>query len=77
MLPLCSVIISCPTMRRDRENLQAHKVVFNVRKNLINLKIPIVLYGNIKDNHISHGLHFNTHGLGKLALNYNRFMRKH
>ena len=34
MLPSCSVIISCPTMRRDRANPQAHKVVFNLRKKL-------------------------------------------
>ena len=78
MLPSCSVIISCPTVRRDRANPQAHKVVFNLRKKLINLKLPIILNENINDDHISkHGLHLNTHGLGKLALNYIRYMRKH
>ena len=67
-----------PTMRRDRANPQAHKVVFDLREKLINLKLPIILSENINGDHISkHGLHLNTHGLGKLALNYIRFMRKH
>ena len=77
VLPLCKVIISCPTMRTDNANPQAHRVVFDLRKKLINLNIPIILNENINDDHIGKdGLHLNTHGFGKLAMNYIRYMRK-
>ena len=76
-LPQCQVIISCPTLRNDRANPQAHKVVFDLRKKLINLKIPIILNDNINEEHIGKdGLHLNTYGFGKLAMNYIRYMRK-
>ena len=77
-LPKCQVILSCPTMRRDWANQGAHKVVFDLRKKLINQKIPIILNENITDEHLGYrGLHLNDHGLGKLAMNYIRYMRKH
>ena len=77
VLPICQVIISCPTLRKDKANPQAHRVVFDLRKKLINLNIPIILNENINDDHIGKdGLHLNTHGFGKLAMNYIRYMRK-
>ena len=53
-------------------------MVFDLRKKLINQKIPIILNENITDEHLGYrGLHLNDHGLGKLAMNYIRYMRKH
>ena len=78
ILPGCNVTLSCPTKRIDKENPQAQKTVFDLRKHLINMKIPIILNENVVDVHIGeHGLHLNAHGLGRLAVNYITYMRKH
>ena len=77
-LPECDVILSCPTMRCDKHNENAQKTVFDLRKKLINLKVPLILNENITDKHISRrGLHLNNHGKGRLALNFKIYIRKH
>ena len=77
-LPECDVIISCPTIRRDKRNEKAQKTVFELRKKLINLNIPLILNENITEQHLSkRGLHLNNHGKGRLALNYKIYIRKH
>ena len=77
-LPECNVILSCPTMRCDKHNENAQKTVFDLRKKLINLNIPLILNENITEQHISkRGLHLNNHGKGRLALNFKIYIRKH
>ena len=78
ILPTCKVILSCPTVRTDRGDTHAQKVVFDLRKKLINLKIPLILNENITEKHLGKlGLHLNKYGLARLAMNYMQYMRKH
>ena len=78
ILPSCEVILSCPTVRADRGNFHAQKVVFDLRKKLINLNIPLILNENITEKHLGKlGLHLNKYGLARLAMNYMQFMRQH
>ena len=78
ILPSCSVILSCPTLRSDSGNSHAQKVVFDLRKKLINLNIPLILNENITEKHLGKlGLHLNKYGLARLAMNYMQFMRQH
>ena len=75
-VPGCSVTISWPTMRNDKKFPIAQRTVFDMRKKLINLKIPLILNENINEVHIGlKGLHLNKHGKGRLALNFKRYMR--
>ena len=75
ILPKCTVILSCTIMRIDKSNHHAQKVVFDLRKKLINLKVLNILNVNIVEKHLGKlGLHLNQHGLSRLALNYMRYM---
>ena len=53
ILPKCTVLLSCPIMRIDKSNHHAQKVVFDLRKKLINLKVPIILNVNIVEKHLA------------------------
>ena len=75
MLPGCQVFVSCPTIRVDNDI--AKNTVFNLRKKLINEKIPLILNENIELNHLGKkGLHLNKRGAGRLAMNYLSYMRR-
>ena len=75
LLPESRVILSCPTQRWD--NRQAARVVFDLRKKLINLNVPLILNLNISDDHLSEGgLHLNAKGSGRLAINIMNYIRK-
>ena len=78
VLPSCSVILSCPTLRSDSDNSHAKKIVFDLRKKLINLNLPLILNENITEKHLGKlGLHLNKYGLARLAMNYMQFIRQH
>ena len=65
-------------MRIDNSNHHAQKVGFDLRKKLINLKVPIILNVNIVEKHSGKlGLHLNQHDLSRLALNYMHYMCNH
>ena len=75
MLPGSDIVISCPLKRTDHQ--KAARVVFNLRKKLINLKFPLILNSNITENHLGEkGLHLNRQGAGRLAMNIMNYIRK-
>ena len=68
-LPNCRVIVSKPTapINHGKANLTLH----NVNKNLETLNLECIKNGNISAQHLGwKGLHLNSKGTGKLALNF-------
>ena len=74
-LPNCRVIVSKPTVRIDhgRSNLTLRKV----NKHLETLNLECTENGNISVQHLGRkGLHLNSKGNGRLALNFLSQIRK-
>ena len=64
----CKVIISTPTYRFD--NQKAGNTVNELTNMLINLNVPIVNNKNISRKYLRHkGLHMNSYGSSRLAMN--------
>ena len=75
VLPGSNVTLSCATMRVDNDT--AGRNVFDLRKKLINMHVPLILNENIVESHLGHkGLHLNGRGAGRLAMNYLSHVRK-
>ena len=63
------IMISCPTILLGNKDVKLN--VFDLRKKLINLMVPIILNDNINEIHLGKkGLHLNAKGSGRLATNY-------
>ena len=68
-LPDCNVCISNLTLRTD--NAKASLTVNNVNQHLSTLQLEIIDNSNISNAGLSRGgLHLNSQGLGKLAINF-------
>ena len=68
-LPDCNVCISNLTLRTD--NAKASLTVNNVNQHLSTLQLDIIDNSNISNAGLSRGgLHLNSQGLGKLAINF-------
>ena len=68
-LPDCNVCISNLTLRTD--NVKASLTVNNVNQYLSTLQLDIIDNSNISNAGLSYGgLHLNSQGLGKLAINF-------
>ena len=74
-LPNCRVIVSKPTIRIDHG--KAKLTLRNVNKNLETLNLECIENGSISaQNHGRKGLHLNSKGKGRLALNFLNQIRK-
>ena len=74
-LPNCRVIVSKPTVRIDHR--KANLTLRNVNKHLETLNLECIVNGNISAQHLGlKGLHLNSKGKGKLALNFLNQIRK-
>ena len=74
-LPNCRVIVSKPTVRIDHG--KANLTLRNVNKNLETLNLECIENGNISAQHLGRkGLHLNSKGKGRLALNFLNQIRK-
>ena len=70
-LPDCNVCISNLTLRTD--NAKASLTVNNVNQHLSTLQLEIIDNSNISNAGLSRGgLHLNSQGLGKLAINFTK-----
>ena len=68
-LPDCNACISNLTLRTD--NAKASLTVNNVNQHLSTLQLDIIDSSNISNAGLSRGgLHLNSQGLGKLAINF-------
>ena len=68
-LPDCDVCISNLTLRTD--NAKSSLTVNNVNQRLSTLQLDIIDNSNISNGGLSRGgLHLNSQGLGKLAINF-------
>ena len=74
MIPGCKVVCSSLIMRCDDGKAQ---MTVNMANEKINeLDINIIDNGNINESHLGKkGLHLNTHGIGKLALNFVKYLK--
>ena len=73
--PNCRVIASKPTGRID--HVKANITLRNVNKNLETLNLGCVENDNISAQHLGRkGLHLNSKGKGRLALNFLNQIRK-
>ena len=71
----CKVIISTPTYRFD--NRKAGNTVNELTNMLINLSVPIVENKNISRKHLGYkGLHLNSYGSSRLAMNLISVIKK-
>ena len=71
----CKVIISTPTYRFD--NRKAGNTVNELTNMLINLNVPIVNNKNISRKHLGYkGLHLNSYGSSRLAMNLISVIKK-
>ena len=67
-LPDSKVILSLPTIRTD--NYKANTITRNLKRKAKNMKFILLENWNINESHISkRGLHFNGHGIRKMAGN--------
>ena len=74
-LPNCRVIVSKPTVQIDHGN--ANLTLLNVNKNLETLNLECIGKCNISAQHLGgKGLHLNSKGRGRLALNFLNQTRK-
>ena len=74
-LPNCRVIVSKPTIRIDHG--KANLTLRNVNKHLETLNLECIENGNISAQHLGRkGLHLNSKGKGRLALNFLNQIRK-
>ena len=74
-LPNCRVLVSKPTVRIDHG--KANLTLRNVNKNLETLNLECIENGNISAQHLGRkGLHLNSKGKGRLALNFLNQIRK-
>ena len=74
-LPNCRVIVSKPTVRIDHG--KANLKLRNVNENLETLNLERIGNGNISAQHlVRKGLHLNSKGKGRLALNILNQIRK-
>ena len=67
-LPDCNVCISNLTLRTD--NAKASLTVNNVNQHLSTLQLDIIDNSNISNARVRGGLHLNSQGMGKLAINF-------
>ena len=75
-LPGVNLTIACPTKRTD--NQKARITLLHLRKKLLNLKISLITNDNINDEHLGRkGLHLNSRGSARLAMNYLSHIRQH
>ena len=71
----CKVIISTPTYRFD--NRKAGNTVNELTNMRINLNVPIADNMNISRKHLGHkGLHLNSYGSSRLAMNLTSVIKK-
>ena len=71
----CKVIISTPTYRFD--NRKEGNTVNELTNMLINLNVPIVDNKNISRKHLGYkGLHLNSCGSSRLAMNLTSVIKK-
>ena len=74
-LPNCRVIVSKPTIRIDHG--KANLTLRNVNKHLETLNLECIENGNISAQHLGRkGLHLNSKGKGRLAINFLNHIRK-
>ena len=74
-LPNCRVIVSKPTIRIDHG--KANLTLRNVNKHLETLNLECIENGNISAQHLGRkGLHLNSKGKGRLAINFLNQIRK-
>ena len=74
-LPNCRVIVSKPTVRIDHG--KTNLTLRNVNKHLETLNLECIENGNISVQHLGRkGLHLNSKGKGRLALNFLNQIRK-
>ena len=74
-LPNCRVVVSKPTIRIDHGN--ANLTLRNVNKHLKTLNLECIENGNISVQHLGRkGLHLNSKGKGRPALNSLNKIRK-
>ena len=74
-LPNCRVIVSKPTIRIDHG--KANLTLRNVNKHLETLNLECIENGNISAQHLGRkGLHLNSKGKDRLALNFLNQIRK-
>ena len=74
-LPECNVVISNLITRTD--NGKASLTVIETNKHLHGLQMDVIDTGNVTSNKLNRGgLHLNPRGLGKLAINFIRRIKK-
>ena len=74
-LPSCRVTFSKPTVRIDHG--KANLTLRNVNKHLETLNLECIENGNISAQHLGRkGLHLNSKGKGRLAINFLNHIRK-
>ena len=74
LCPTCKIIVSNLIYRSD--NRKASLTVKNVNDHLDALNTDVVDNRNVGGNYLSNsGLHLNSTGYGKLAINFNKRMR--
>ena len=67
-LPDCNICISNLTLRAN--NAKASLTVNNVNQHLSTLQLDIIDNSNISNARVRGGLHLNSQGMGKLAINF-------
>ena len=74
-LPNCRVIVSKSTVRIDQG--KANLTLRNINKHLETLNLECMENSNIRAQHLGRkGLHLNSEGKGRLALNFLNQIRK-
>lgn len=75
VLPSAEVTISLPTVRSD--NMRANQIIKNLNTKLKRLQYQILDNSNINENHLGKkGLHFNDHGVKRMAKNIISLVRR-
>ena len=72
--------ISCPTLRID--SFKARNCIRVLRERLCRLNIPLIVHDNVTEECLGMegkhlGFHVNPKGAGRLAINFQSFIRKH
>ena len=74
-LPNCRVIVSKPTVRIDLR--KANLTLRNINKHLKTLNLECIENGSISAQHLGRkGLHLNSKGKGRLAINFLNHIQK-
>ena len=74
ILPRCNVILSSIVVRTDNNKARITGEIVN--SNLLKLGLKVILHKNVTESHLGRkGLHLVPTGIGKLAINFIKFLK--